>query len=128
MHTSGVPHGLRARRERAWLCRLQNHAGRPVAGWRLTGDCAFCTACSRIARPSVPQSISRSMSNFGATPSATICSSLRIAASFCGGGEAAEGGEGVRRQGRPSVCEAVQLRGDGVAREVEEVPAGEGAA
>eukprot|EP00962_Isochrysis_galbana_P041240 scaffold15093_cov114-Isochrysis_galbana.AAC.4 len=76
MPTSGVPHGLRSRRKRAWLCRLQNQTGRPVSGWRLIGDWAFCTACSRIGRPSAPQSISRSMSNFGATAPSTSSPSL----------------------------------------------------
>lgn len=86
MPTSGVPHGLRSRRKRAWLCRLQNQTGRPVSGWRLIGDWAFCTACSRIGRPSAPQSISRSMSNFGATAPSTSSPSLVMASRRCASG------------------------------------------
>ena len=61
---------------------LQNHAGRPVTGWRLMGDWISSIACSRMSLPSVPQISSKSMSNLGVIFSPTNCSAMSIAFFF----------------------------------------------
>mmetsp|Transcript_9209 Transcript_9209/g.17182 ORF Transcript_9209/g.17182 Transcript_9209/m.17182 type:complete len:201 (-) Transcript_9209:1464-2066(-) len=69
--TSGTVHGLLSLRYLEWLCMLQNHKGSLVTGCLLMGVSGSSMACRRYPSlaPSAPHTISKSMSNLGATVS-----------------------------------------------------------